>query len=291
VSGPARVIHAPAVTSGKGKDATTVKIGEYSKAVTTITAQDSDGDKIRFAIDGGADASLFKIGAKTGKLAFKTGHGYDPADDAGHDRKYEVIVAAIDDGGASDLQVITVKLKARPAATINGTSKGDVIDASHTVKGQKLPGSKGDTISGNDGRDKLSGLGGSDRIEGGKGNDTLSGGAGADTLKGAAGADVFVFDTALGASNVDKISGFKHVDDTIRLDDAFMVGLGPWSSDRFLSVDSGHQATTANARIVYDESNGTLWFDTDGSGNGVAVQFATLTNRPTNLDWTDFAVA
>lgn len=41
--------------------------------------------------------------------------------------------------------------------------------------------------------------------------------------------------------------------------------------------------------IIYDQSTGKLFFDEDGDRDD-AVLFATLTNRPTNLDSTEFVV-
>jgi Ca2+-binding RTX toxin-like protein len=40
---------------------------------------------------------------------------------------------------------------------------------------------------------------------------------------------------------------------------------------------TGVAATSANHRIIFDNLSGALLYDADGSGAGVAVQFATLT--------------
>ena len=45
--------------------------------------------------------------------------------------------------------------------------------------------------------------------------------------------------------------------------------------------------------IVYDKSNGSLWYDADGNGSHAAIQFAqfgTASAHPTNLTWGDFAI-
>ena len=112
--------------------------------------------------------------------------------------------------------------------TINGTRKDDKVDATHTVKGQPLPGANDDTIIGKKGEDKLSGLAGNDLIDGGKDNDKLKGGdgdddliggKGKDKLLGEAGADTFLFNVSLKEAP-DKLKGFAAADDTIQVDDA-----------------------------------------------------------------------
>jgi Ca2+-binding RTX toxin-like protein len=52
-------------------------------------------------------------------------------------------------------------------------------------------------------------------------------------------------------------------------------------------------AASAAQHIIYDKSNGTLWYDSDGKGGHAAVQFAQLgtsASHPTNLTWGDFAI-
>ena len=75
--------------------------------------------------------------------------------------------------------------------------------------------------------DVLVGNGSANALLGGAGNDTLYGVAGNDTLTGGAGYDNFVFNTAISAAtNVDTITDFNVVQDTIRLDNAVMSALG-----------------------------------------------------------------
>lgn len=132
-----------------------------------------------------------------------------------------------------------------------------------------------DTLLGDTGGNFIGGDGGADLIDGRLGNDTLAGGLGNDTMTGGAGADVFVFNTAP-AGNVDTITDFIVVDDTIQLSLAVFSGLaaGPLAGTAF-SV--GASATTAAHRILYNNANGQLLFDADGNGAGAAVHFATLT--------------
>ena len=145
------------------------------------------------------------------------------------------------------------------------------------------------TITGNAAANVLKGGLGNDTLTGNSGADKLYGGAGRDTLTGGAGKDLFFFDTALNkVSNVDRIVGFSHVDDTIRLENAVFKGLhtGTLKAAAFWVGKSAHDA---DDRIVYDKASGALYFDSDGSGHHAAIQFATLTNKPV-LNAGDFTV-
>jgi Ca2+-binding RTX toxin-like protein len=113
-------------------------------------------------------------------------------------------------------------------------------------------------------------------IDGNTGINDLMGLGGNDVLTGFRGADTFVFSAALNAAtNVDTITDFNVVDDTIRLENAFMTALstGQLSADAF---HIGASAADASDRIVYNSNNGVLTYDADGSGAGAAIKFAEL---------------
>jgi Ca2+-binding RTX toxin-like protein len=123
----------------------------------------------------------------------------------------------------------------------------------------------------------LTGNGGAQSIVGNAGNNVLDGKGGADALWGLGGSDAFVFSSALGSGNVDKIHDYRVVDDTIRLDDAVFKGLalGTLSAGAF---QTGATALQADDRIIYDRITGYLYFDPDGVGGTAQVHFATLTS-------------
>jgi len=52
----------------------------------------------------------------------------------------------------------------------------------------------------------------------------------------------------------------------------------------------GTAAADANDRIIYDAATGNLYYDSDGSGAGAALLFATLDNAPATLAASDFLV-
>ena len=144
------------------------------------------------------------------------------------------------------------------------------------------------SIYANAGDNVLSGGGGSDSLHGLEGKDTLKGGAGLDNLRGGAGEDNFLFDTALGAGNVDRIWDFAVADDTIQLDDAMFagLGLGGLAAGAFAT---GAAASDADDRIIYNSATGALLFDADGNLAGAAVHFATL-DPALAVSAADFAV-
>jgi ELWxxDGT repeat protein len=183
--------------------------------------------------------------------------------------------------------------------TIDGKKGDDTIDGAggdDTLKGSEgddvLKGGSGrDSLDGGDGKDNLQGGSGRDKLKGGGGNDTLRGGADNDTLDGGSGKDQFRFDTAPNSkSNVDHITNFKVGEDKVALDDSkFDVGSSLTASE-FLSRSSGHTATKASQHIIYDRSNGELWYDEDGKGGKSAVKFAVIDNKPAGLSVDDFMI-
>lgn len=156
-------------------------------------------------------------------------------------------------------------------------------------------------IFGNAGNNRLEGKAGSDTLVGGAGSDTLVGGTGKDELLGDGGNDVFLFDTTPdGVINIDTIDDFSNRrgnDDIIHLDRTVFGGTvtttgadgkpvitsigfknsGFLTAKQFM-LEGG--TATADTRIIYDQSNGKLYYDADGSGAIARVQFA-LMDDPT----------
>ncbi|KQQ33900.1 hypothetical protein ASG19_21660 [Rhizobium sp. Leaf306] len=138
---------------------------------------------------------------------------------------------------------------------------------------------------------EINGTGSADdnAIAGNGARNVIDGRGGSDDLFGGAGTDVFVFSTALSASNIDTIMDFSAVDDTIRLVKSVFTGfaIGPLPSASF--KDLAVSAIDANDRILYNHNTGVLSYDTDGSGAAVAVQFAILDNNAI-LSASDFQI-
>ncbi|MFC4173017.1 cellulose binding domain-containing protein [Microvirga sp. GCM10011540] len=139
---------------------------------------------------------------------------------------------------------------------------------------------KGMTLKGNSLKNTITGSRGADKLWGGAGSDVLSGGKGKDS---------FVFDTKLRKSEVDKITDFNVKDDTIRLDNAVFKKIGKNGRLKKDFFTIGSKATDADDRIIYNSKNGALYYDADGSGDGAAVRFATLSKK-LKLAYSDFIV-
>jgi Ca2+-binding RTX toxin-like protein len=130
------------------------------------------------------------------------------------------------------------------------------------------------------------------RIFGNAGNNRIDGKGGNDTLNGGAGADVFVFSTAAGVGNVDRIAGFVSADQ-IEIENAVFTGLvdtnAPLTTTTFTFNNSG-LATQTGQRIIYQTTTGSLFYDADGSaGPALSVHFATV-DLGTVLAANDFTV-
>ncbi len=100
-------------------------------------------------------------------------------------------------------------------------------------------------------------------------------------LSGGAGAETFLFNRLTG---VDHITDFTTASDHISLSKAIFTALGAvgtiGSTAFYAAADatSGHLATD---RVIYNTTNGTLYYDKDGNGSGAAVQIGVLDNHPT----------
>jgi Ca2+-binding RTX toxin-like protein len=134
-----------------------------------------------------------------------------------------------------------------------------------------------------------------DRLVGQGGHDTLYGGAGKDVLTGGAGQDVFVFDTRLNArTNLDTVTDFSVVDDSVYVDNKYLkkLGSGSASSPKKLKAaffKVGEKAGDANDYLVYSRKKGVLYYDEDGSGAKAAIAIAKFSNKA-SLAKNDFFV-
>jgi serralysin len=136
-------------------------------------------------------------------------------------------------------------------------------------------GALSDLLDGGNGNDTLVGGADNDTLYGRNNDDSLNGGLGNDTLYGGNDADSFVFNTTLGAGNIDTIGDFNIAADTISLSNTIFttLALGTLAANAFVI---GAAAADADDRIIYDPVTGALYYDADGNGGGAAVQFATL---------------
>ena len=125
-------------------------------------------------------------------------------------------------------------------------------------------------------------------IVGNGANNAMNGREGADVMTGGFGNDSFVFNTALGGGNVDRITDFKPADDRIVLDDAIFTALAPGalSANAFRSNATG-LAQDADDRIIYETDTGRIFYDSNGNAAGGNFLFADLASglAVTNADF------
>ena len=204
---------------------------------------------------------------------------------AGNDTLHGGAGADILDGGEGrdkadyrySSEAVTVSL-ADGTAT-GGDAEGDTFTAIENLAGSQF----NDTLTGSDERNVMYGNGGGDILFGGLGNDYLKGGAGNDT---------FVFNSALDLGvNRDTIADFTIGQDKIELNNSIFTSL---VAEGMLSEDNFHSSATSaaadeNDYIIYNTTSGSLFYDADGNGAGVAVEFAKLTSKP-EISANDFVI-
>jgi Ca2+-binding RTX toxin-like protein len=139
------------------------------------------------------------------------------------------------------------------------------------------------------------GGGGNDSIYGTDGIDVIDGGAGDDTLTGKGGSDIFKFSTPLNSQNIDTISDFSAGVDKINLTQNIFKALtkgATVTTELFISGDGLETATDTNDYLIYNTTNGKLFYDEDASDiNSEPTQIAVLgtTSHPI-LTGSDFYI-
>ncbi len=125
------------------------------------------------------------------------------------------------------------------------------------------------------------------------GNDAdnvLTGGLGNDKLTGGEGDDVFVFSSLPKKNaNHDSITDFVSQQDTMHLSASIFTalgGTGVLNADYFIV---GSAAKDENDFLIYDASNGKVYYDRDGAGTAAQVELVSLTGMP-ELVFNDFFI-
>ena len=186
------------------------------------------------------------------------------------------------DGGAGfdTLQYRSLDSSAVVVDFASGTAVGGGPDGSGRVTFTGI-----ERVSATRFADELSGDASNNSLMGNEGDDTLDGRAGSDLLDGGAGADRFLFTVAPTGVNADVVVGFATSVDKIQLDAAVYTNIGASgnfaASDARFFVGAGASAgQDATDRVIYNTTNGQLWYDADGSGSSAAQLIATLSGAP-----------
>jgi Ca2+-binding RTX toxin-like protein len=236
-----------------------VGVREHSRpdtAVGELTATDQNDDPLTYTLIDNANGRFKLVKEPDGRWLIRVDHGI--AIDFEQARFYNIVVQA-SDGKPGGLSIET---------TLRINVRNTLIES----------------VSGTDAPEKIYTGSSNDQIRGGGGNDTLRGGAGNDTLWGDAGDDVFDFSVRPATDNRDVIKDF-HIgpteNDMIHLSRSAFSAFTAAQADKVLEQNAFALSTeiiTQNTRIIYNQSNGQLLYDADGSKEGgtAAVLFATL---------------
>ncbi|MER9131607.1 calcium-binding protein [Mesorhizobium sp. M0768] len=211
------------------------------------TAINLTGNEFAQSIQGNAGANIINGGGGADTMTGYGGNDTYYVDNAG-DRVYEAVGGGNDKVLASVSHALLAGSQIELLATTNASGTSAI---------------------------NLTGNAFAQTIQGNAGANVINGGGGADILTGNGGNDAFVFNSALGAGNIDKITDFNKLQDKIQLDDAVFAGLklGGLSSHAFFAGTAAHDSSD---HIIYNSSTGALSFDTDGIGGAAQIQFATL---------------
>jgi len=182
--------------------------------------------------------------------------------------------------------------------TAAGTSSGKDIGSDKLSNIENLIGGvAADKLTGSSAANRIEGLAGNDVIDGKKGADKLYGGLGNDVLTGGLGDDIFVFDSVLGAANVDIITDFNVGNDILHLSRAIFkaLPLGQLKAAAFIQGEGQKTALDASDRIIYNTSSGELFYDADGSNAAITAKLIGIlspsgTLAPATLSLADFLV-
>ena len=117
-----KLSNVPSIKSNGGGDTADIIVEEGQMSVTTVLANDADGDVMTYTITGGADAGSFILDSFSGDLVFVFAPDYEDPNDSDSDNVYVVEVTATDKDGA-DSQTISITIS-DVADTIRITSDG-----------------------------------------------------------------------------------------------------------------------------------------------------------------------
>lgn len=168
--------------------------------------------------------------------------------------------------------------------TLTGGGGNDTIDGGPS--NNFLSGGPGnDSLTGGSARDLLRGGLGDDTLNGDTANDILSGDGGNDVIIGGEGSDRFEFNSP--EEGTDTITDFESGNDLISISVEGFGGeleTGSLSSAQFIL---GSSASTSEQRFIYNQDQGDLFFDVDGSGEAEEIKIAVLSDSP-SLSHRDF---
>lgn len=244
-------------------------LGNNLENLTLLGATDIDatGNALKNLLTGNSGDNRLDGGLAVDKLAGGLGDDTYVVDLTSSNRLEDKLTEGAS-GGNDTVTLRGGNAEQASFVTLQLGSNLEVMDASFTastllnLKGNSLS----NTLIGNDANNTLSG---------GTGDDTLIGGNGADTLNGGAGEDIFCFDVLPTPGERDLIKDFVSGLDSLQFEhDVFSaLSTGLLADGQFVT---GASAADDDDFVIYNSSNGILYYDSDGSGSASAIEIAQL---------------
>ncbi|BBD58845.1 Na-Ca exchanger/integrin-beta4 [Nostoc sp. HK-01] len=254
------------------------------------------------AINGTGNAGNNILKGNTGNNTLTGGDGNDTYSFTatsllGTDRIVETTTGGID---TIDFRGTTISSNVNLGITTTQTVNSNLkltLSANNVIE-NATGGTGNDRLTGNALNNFLTGGNGNDQLQGLAGDDTLWGGLGDDMLTGGVGKDKYLFQAEgvfTASLGVDYISQFEALQDKIVLSKntfkAVINSAGQTLTD-FAVVTDDELVNASNARIVYSQSTGSLFYNQDGNvlGTGTVFEFARLGNSDITLTSSDFSL-
>jgi Ca2+-binding RTX toxin-like protein len=231
-----------------------------------------------------------KVGASSARIVYNTSTGFVFYNSNGSAAGGESRFAKVDPG---------ITLDHTDFIVIGTQSSSEDYVLSDLYENFNLTGTGNINGTGNIGNNVITGNSGNNTLDGGAGNDTLIGGAGNDTLRGGLGNDQYRFNGVFNTLGVDTINfqagqiSLGQNRDKIALSKATFSAItnavGQALTD-FGVVPNDNSVGASNARIVYSQGTGSLFYNSNGSTPGGESKFAVLSDPTITLVSSDFTL-
>ncbi|MFZ2725938.1 MAG: choice-of-anchor U domain-containing protein, partial [Methylococcaceae bacterium] len=240
-------------------------------------------------INGGAGDDTLDGGAGIDTLNGGAGNDFYIVDEC------DLVNTIKDSGSSSDKDTVLLDYAQNnyslPSSIENGVIVIDSDCNCNNIISDTLTGNTSNNLlTGNEGNNALNGDLGNDTLIGNVGNDTLNGGLGNDTLTGGVGKDIYRFTDSISTSNIDKITDFLAVDDTIQLNHSIFSTLTTTGVLNNAYLKIGSVAGDNNDYIIYNPSTGALSYDADGNSSKIAAVSIALLGTNLAITNADFVV-
>ncbi|CAK0778928.1 hypothetical protein CCP2SC5_860003 [Azospirillaceae bacterium] len=224
-------------------------------------------------------SQISEIDARNGSGALTYSSLMDSADNLFASSFVKAGINVIIDGAATANQIAVIDNKNGSGTLSWRASETTDFSAMAAVNDLTLLGSGNINGTGNAKNNTMFGNSGVNRLSGGVGNDTLVGGNGGDTLVGGAGNDVFRY--LFSSEGGDTITDFVRGADKIQIVSPNFgnISISQLSSGAAFVSNATGSAVGSLSQLIFNTSNGNLYYDADGVGSSSSVLLASLNVR------------